>query len=187
MDQSQEKRPVEKKKNRVFNFLDGTLHTLEKLILSWSIIIISVMTIGNVLSRLITGTSWHFAAEISRLAVIVASFMGISYAARKGRHISMSALFDISPKPVKKVLSIVNPFITALVLFTVGYFAALYTYGIYETGRTTAALEFPFWLMVVAIPVGCFIGGIQFLRNMWTNIVHKEVYIAEEKIDYDEQ
>ncbi|SES38161.1 TRAP transporter small permease [Salipaludibacillus aurantiacus] len=187
MENTQAKSSSKKKQNKVFKFLDATLHTVEKFILSWSIIVISVMTVGNVLTRMITGSSWHFAAEISRLSVIVASFMGISYAARKGRHISMSALFDLSPKPVKKALSIINPLITALVLFIVSYYGAIYTYGIYETGRTTAALEFPFWLMVVAIPVGCFIGGIQFLRNMWMNIANKEVYLAEDKKDYDEQ
>ncbi len=187
LESSQTKEPKKKAQNKVFKVLDASLHTAEKFILSWSIIVISVMTCGNVLTRIITGSSWHFAAEISRLAVIVATFLGISYAARKGRHISMSAFFDLSPKPVKKFLAIFNPLVTAIVLITIGYFGTIYTYGIYETGRTTAALEFPFWLMVVAIPLGCFIGAIQFLRNMWMNIVNKEIYIAEDKKDYDEQ
>ncbi len=178
---------LKKGTGKVFRFLDTGLHTLEKFILSWSIIIISFMTVGNVINRMITGQSWHFAAEISRLSVIVATFMGISYAARKGRHISMSALFDLSPKPVKKALAIINPLITAIVLFVVSYYAFLYTYGIYQSGRTTAALEFPFWLMVVALPIGLAIGGIQFIRNMVVNIRNKEVYLAEEKKDYDEQ
>lgn len=172
---------------KFFKLLDTGLHTLEKFILKWAIIVISVMTFGNVIYRLVTGGSWHFAAEISRLSVIVASFIGISYAARKGRHISMSAFFDLSPRPVKKALAIIIPFVTAIVLFAVGYFAVLYTHGIYESGRTTAALQFPFWLMVVAIPIGCFLGGIQFLRNMWINIVNKEIYLAQDKKDYSEQ
>ncbi|SDO42885.1 TRAP transporter small permease [Alkalicoccus daliensis] len=172
---------------KVLLVLDAALHTIEKFILKWAIIVISVMTFGNVLFRMVTGGSWHFAAEISRLSIIVASFIGISYAARKGRHISMSAFFDLSPKPVKKVLSIINPFVTAIILFVVCYFAVLYTHGIYQSGRTTAALQFPFWLMVVAIPIGCFLGGIQFLRNMWVNIVNKEVYLAQDKKDYNEQ
>jgi C4-dicarboxylate transporter, DctQ subunit len=172
---------------KFLKLLDTGLHTLEKFILKWAIIVISVMTFGNVIYRLVTGSSWHFAAEISRLSVIVASFIGISYAARKGRHISMSAFFDLSPRPVKKALAIIIPFVTAIVLFAVGYFAVLYTHGIYESGRTTAALQFPFWLMVVAIPIGCFLGGIQFLRNMWINIVNKEIYLAQDKKDYSEQ
>ncbi len=172
---------------KVLLFLDSALHSVELFILKWSIIAISVLTFGNVIFRMITGDSWFFAAELSRLSVIVASFIGISYAARKGRHISMSAFFDLSPRKVKKTLAIIIPFVTAIVLFAVGYYAVLYTHGIYVSGRTTAAIGFPFWLMVVAIPIGCFLGGIQFLRNMWINLVNKEIYLAQDKKDYSEQ
>nr|WP_026697584.1 TRAP transporter small permease [Alkalicoccus chagannorensis] len=172
---------------RVTKALDAGLHTLEKLILKWAIIIISVMTFGNVIYRTLTGASWHFAEEVSELSIIVATFFGISYAARKGRHISMSAFFDLAPYKVKKFLSIFNPFLTAVILFVVAYFAVQYTYGVYESGRTTAALQFPYWLMVVSIPIGLVLGGIQFLRNMWINIVNKEIYLAQEKKDYNEQ
>lgn len=172
---------------RLVKSLDTGLHTMEKIILSWSILVITAMTAGNVVYRTFTGQSWHFAAEISRLAIIVATFMGISYAARKGRHISMSAFFDLSPKPLKKVLAIVNPLITASILFIMSYYAFLYTHSVFASGRTTAALEFPFWIMVVALPIGMFLGALQFIRNSWVNIKHEEVYLAQEKKDYDEQ
>ncbi|PRO65689.1 TRAP transporter small permease [Alkalicoccus urumqiensis] len=172
---------------KILTILDSALHTVEKIILKWAVIIIAFMTIGNVLNRMIFGSSWFFAAEISRLCIIVATFMGISYAARKGRHISMSALFDLSPKPVKNVLATIIPLVTAIILFVLGYYAIQYTAGIYASGRTTAAIQFPFWLMVLALPVGLFLGGLQFLRNMYTNITNREVYLAQEKKDYDEQ
>ncbi|QKS72173.1 TRAP transporter small permease [Paenalkalicoccus suaedae] len=172
---------------KVVKVLDAALHTVEKFILSWAMIMIAFLTAGNVISRELTGVSWFFSAELSRLALIVASFIGISYAARKGRHISMSAFFDMAPKKPKKFLAIFNPLLTATILFVVAYYAALYTIDVYESGRTTAALRFPFWLMVVAIPIGCFLGGLQYLRNMWMNIKHKEVYLAQDKKDYTEQ
>ncbi|MBU9722114.1 TRAP transporter small permease [Bacillus alkalicola] len=142
------------------------------------------MTFGNVISRRVTGSSWLFASEVSEIAIIMATFMGISYAARKGRHISMSAFFDMAPKKVKKVLAIVNPLITALILFLLTYYA--YGYTVNQT-RTTAAMELPYWVMVMFIPIGLFLGGLQFLRNAWVNIVNDEVYLAQEKKDYDEQ
>ncbi|PYZ92977.1 TRAP transporter permease DctQ [Salipaludibacillus keqinensis] len=142
------------------------------------------MTFGNVVVRQITGRSWGFAAEISEIAIIMATFMGISYAARKGRHISMSAFFDMAPKKVKKALSIINPLVTAIILFVLCYYAYVYTAG--QT-RVTSSLEIPYWVMVMFMPIGFFLGGVQFLRNMWINIVNKEVYLAQEKKDYDEQ
>lgn len=165
-------------------FLDNLLIQFEKFVLSWAIIIISVMTFGNVVYRATTGRSWLFAAEISEIAIIMATFMGISYAARKGRHISMSAFFDMAPKSVKKFLSIFNPLVTALILFYLCYHA--YDYTISQT-RVTSALQLPYWVMVMFMPIGLFLGGVQFLRNMWVNIVNEEVYLAQEKKDYDEQ
>lgn len=169
---------------KIFTFLDNLLVKFEMMILSWSIIIISIMTFGNVVNRLITGRSWGFAAEISEIAIIMATFMGISYAARKGRHISMSAFFDMAPKKVKKALSIINPLVTAIMLFVLCYYA--YDYTINQT-RVTSSLQIPYWMMVVAMPIGFFLGGVQFLRNMWVNIVNEEVYLAQDKKDYDEQ
>ncbi|WP_026688494.1 TRAP transporter small permease [Alteribacter aurantiacus] len=171
----------------IFKKADAILYKIERFILSWSIIVISVMTVGNVISRELTGSSWAFSQEISRMAVIMATFMGISYAARKGRHITMSAFFDLSPKRVKKALSIFNPLVSALVLFVVAYFAYQYMLSTYNSGRTTAALQIPIWIMVMFVPLGLFLGGIQFLRNMWVNIVNEEVYLAQDKKDYDEQ
>ncbi|WP_280769384.1 TRAP transporter small permease [Salipaludibacillus daqingensis] len=169
---------------KIIGFLDTLLIKFETFILSWAIIIISVMTFGNVVVRQITGRSWGFAAEISEIAIIMATFMGISYAARKGRHISMSAFFDMAPKKIKKALSIINPLVTAIMLFVLSYYAYEYTVG--QT-RVTSSLEIPYWIMVMFMPIGFFLGGIQFLRNMWVNIVNEEVYLAQDKKDYDEQ
>ncbi len=157
---------------------------IEEYILSYSVILIAVMVVGNVISRAITGSSWTFSAEISRFAVILATFMGISYAARKGRHISMSALFDTVPFKVRKALSILIPGITAIVLFFLTYLAWRYLYSVYDSGRVTAALQIPYYLMIIFVPIGLFLGGLQFLRNMWINLKEKEVYLATEKKDY---
>ena len=157
---------------------------LEEYILSYAIILIAVMVVGNVLSRTITGTSWTFSQEISRFAVILATFMGISYTARTGRHISMTAFFDIVPFKIRKALAIFIPAITALVLFGLTYLAYNYLISVYESGRVTPALEIPVYVMILFVPIGLFLGGLQFLRNMWINIKEKDIYLATEKKDY---
>jgi len=164
--------------------VDFYIMKAEEYILSYAVIIIAVMVVGNVLSRAITGSSWTFSGEISRFAVILATFMGISYAARKGRHISMTALFDTVPFKLRKALAIFIPAVTALVLFILTYLAYKYLYSVYESGRTTSALQIPYYLMIMFVPIGLFLGGLQFLRNMWINIKEKEVYLATEKKDY---
>ncbi|MFC5713039.1 TRAP transporter small permease [Thalassorhabdus alkalitolerans] len=171
--------------NRVISILDRSLMKIEELILSFAIIVISVMVIGNVLSRTFTGASWAFNEEISRFALFLATFIGISYVARKGRHISMSAFFDLAPHKIRKALAIIIPLVTAIVLFVLAYYAYGYMASVRDSGRVTAALRFPYYWMLIAVPLGFVLGGIQFLRNAWINIKEKDVYLATDKKDYD--
>ena len=62
---------------------------LERGILSLTTILMSVMLIGNALSRYIFSKSWGFTEEIGQLAIVVLTFMGLGYAARKSMHIEM--------------------------------------------------------------------------------------------------
>ncbi|MFA9560061.1 TRAP transporter small permease [Evansella sp. AB-rgal1] len=171
---------------KVLKWLDNLLIKFETIVLSWAIIVISVMTFGNVVYRIITNRSWTFAQEVSEIAIIMATFFGISYAARYGRHISMSAFFDLAPMKIRKFLSIFNPFITAIILFVLCYYAYEYMMHPLTQIRTTSSMEIPYSIMVIPIVLGFFLGGIQFLRNMWVNIKNEEVYLAQERKDYDE-
>lgn len=165
---------------------DRFLMKLEMFILSYAIILIFVMIAGNVLYRTITGNSWSFSAEVSQFAVIIATFMGISYAARKGRHIRMSAFFDLAPKRVKKVLAITISAVTALVLLVLAYYSFEYLLWTMNTGRVTSALQVPAYVLVIFLPIGFVLGAIQYFRNIWINIKEEEVYIGTEKLDFSE-
>lgn len=167
--------------------IDRFIMKVETFILSYAIILIAVMVVGNVLSRALFDKSWSFTAEISQFAVIIATFMGISYAARKGRHIRMSAFFDLAPRSVKKFLAIIISLTTAIVLLVLAYYAYQYALWVKGMGRVTTALQVPAYLLVTIIPVGLTLGAIQFLRNLWINIKEEEVYIATEKKDFSEQ
>ncbi|RLZ13216.1 TRAP transporter small permease, partial [Proteus mirabilis] len=46
------------------------------------------------------------------------------------------------------------------------------------------ALQVPVYIMIIFVPIGLFLGGLQFLRNMWINIREKDIYLATEKKDY---
>lgn len=167
--------------------LDRFLMKVEMFILSYAIIVIFVMVAGNVLYRAVTGNSWTFNAEVSQFAVIIATFLGISYAARKGRHIRMSAFFDLAPKKVKKVLAIVISAVTAIVLLVLAYYSFEYVLWTMNTGRVTTALQIPAYVMVIFLPIGFILGAMQYFRNIWINIKEDEIYIGTEKLDYSEK
>jgi TRAP-type C4-dicarboxylate transport system permease small subunit len=113
----------------------------------------------------------------------MATFLGLGYVARQGRHISMTALFDNVPYKFRKTLALIIPLVTALVLFTLAYYS--YDYVLSSQNRVTNYLRISYVWMVIWAPIGFLLGGIQFLRNFWVNVKNKDVYIAAERKDYD--
>ncbi|MRH44034.1 TRAP transporter small permease subunit [Aquibacillus halophilus] len=173
----------------ILNFIDKTIMKLEEFILSFAIILISIMTVGNVIAREVFNSGiLSFNLEVSKFAVVIATFMGIAYAARKGRHISMSAFYDFGSFKIRKIMMIVINGLTAIVLFVLTYFSGVFVISEYQNGAVTTALQVPQYLMVIFIPIGFFMGGIQFIRNMWINITDKEkVYIGIDAEDYNDK
>ncbi|WLR48841.1 TRAP transporter small permease [Halobacillus litoralis] len=172
----------------VLKVVDKIILKIEEFILSYAVIIIALMVVGKALSRALFSYSPPFADEVSQIAIVVATFMGISYAARKGRHISMSAFYDLAPFKVRKVLSVFIPLVTATVLFVLAYYSGFYVLDVYESGRVTSALEMPAYYLYLFIPIGFLLGGIQFLRNAWINIKHRdEVYLGTDAKDYNDE
>ncbi|RWZ58886.1 TRAP transporter small permease [Halobacillus fulvus] len=168
--------------------LDKAILKIEEFILSYAVIIIALMVVGKALARAIFGYNMSFADEVSQIAVIVATFMGISYAARKGRHISMSAFYDMAPFKARKVLMIIIPLVTSIILFVLTYYSTLHVLDIRDSGRVTTAMQIPAYLMYMFIPIGLFLGGVQFLRNTWLNIKDRDkVYLGTEAEDYNDK
>ncbi|WP_028784197.1 TRAP transporter small permease [Thalassobacillus devorans] len=173
---------------KLLRMLDNFILKLEEFILSYAVIVIAVMVVGKALLRALFTYSPPFADEVSQFSVIIATFMGISYAARKGRHISMSAFYDLAPFKVRKILMILIPAVTALFLFVLAYYSYLYVVDLKDSGRVTSAMQVPSYYMYIALPVGFTLGGIQFLRNMLINITNRdEVYLGTDAKDYNDK
>ncbi|GGD03982.1 hypothetical protein GCM10007216_38280 [Thalassobacillus devorans] len=173
---------------KLLRILDNFILKLEEFILSYAVIIIAVMVVGKALMRALFTYSPPFADEVSQFSVIIATFMGISYAARKGRHISMSAFYDMAPFKIRKILMILIPAITALFLFVLAYYSYLYVIDIKNSGRVTSAMQTPLYYMYIAIPIGFALGGIQFIRNMLINITDRDtVYLGTDATDYNDK
>ncbi|MCA0971116.1 TRAP transporter small permease [Halobacillus litoralis] len=173
---------------KALKVLDNIILKIEEFILSYAVIIIALMVVGKAISRALFTYTPPFADEVSQIAIVVATFMGISYAARKGRHISMSAFYDLAPFKVRKALAIIIPLVTAIILFVLTYYSALYVQNVYQDGTVTSALEMPKYYLYIFIPIGFFLGGVQFLRNMWINIKDRDaVYLGTDAKDYNDK
>ncbi|RDE25343.1 TRAP transporter small permease [Motiliproteus coralliicola] len=170
---------------KIFTWLDNLIGKIEAQVLAWGIMIMAVNTIANVFGRYFFNQSIYFTEELNQFLIVIITFMGLGFVTRKGRHIRMSAFYDmLSPRP-KKLLMILIALVTAVAMFVLAWYAFEYVAKIARRGRVTPALQVPLYLTYIWVVVGFIVTGIQYLLCMVKNfdLDDEEVYISYTEID----
>lgn len=163
--------------------IDGWIANTEAVILAAGIILMAINTVVNVIARFVFGEGFFFSGEINRILIILVTFAGIGYAARYGRHIRMSAIYDALPPKGRKVLMIFIALFTAMVMFFLCYHSYGYIETLYGRGRILPALGFEIWWIYIWAPVGFAVTGIQYFLTAIKNFTSEDVYLSTGVID----
>lgn len=155
---------------------------VEYFIMSWTIIGITAVMIFNVVARYLFNRSWTPTEEICLILVIVSTFTGCNYAARKGEHLFVSLIFDIPmiPKGFKRALAAIISGVCSVSCVIIGWYGVQYVIGNYLTGRTTPSLGIPMYIIYIAFPAGFFMMAFQFIRSFIKNVKDKDYYLGPE-------
>ncbi|MGM0499713.1 MAG: TRAP transporter small permease [Bacillota bacterium] len=162
--------------------LNKKIRKFEELIISYGIIVMSIVLVANVFSRVFLNSSIQAAEEIGQILIVMVTFIGISYAARMGKHITMSAVIDSIPRKFKKIYIYFTSSVSTVLLWWLGYLGTLYVNRIMGSGRITSSLQFPMWILYVFVPLGFFLASLQYLVTIVVNIKDKDnIYIGSER------
>ncbi len=168
-------------------FLDSLISRVESFLLAAGVLLMAANTVGNVIGRYVFQSSIFFSEELNRILIILITFAGVGYAARHGRHIRMSAIFDALPIHMRKILMIAISVITGMAMFALFYFSFLYIGKVMTSGRVLPSLQIPIWWIFVWVPVGFFMTGTQYLLTAYKNMVEKDVYLSTNVVEgYDD-
>ena len=171
----------------ILDSIDSLIARVEEFIMAVGIILMAVNTIANVISRFIFNHSIIFAEELNSTFILLVTFAGIGYAARHGRHIRMSAIYDHMPDKVRKILMTVIVAVTAFFMLFLAYYSVQYIYHVYSKGRVMPALGVPVYIIYLWVPVGFFITGIQYALTTVKNIREKEIYLSTNLKEHEAQ
>ncbi|MFB2762121.1 TRAP transporter small permease [Marinobacter shengliensis] len=163
--------------------IDEWIAKVEAVILAAGVILMAINTCANVIGRFVFGEGLFFSGEINRILIILITFAGIGYAARHGRHIRMSAVYDALPTKGRKVLMIFIALFTSVVMFFLCYHAYGYIETLYSRGRILPALGIPIWIIYIWVPIGFAITGIQYFLTAIKNLTSKDVYLSTGVVD----
>lgn len=168
--------------------IDVGISRLESILLAAGVLLMAANTIANVVGRFVFRNSIFFSEELNRILIILITFAGISYAARHGRHIRMSAIYDELPTRIRKPLMILIASVTAVFMLGLAWYSAQYIITLQGRGRVLPSLQIPVWLIFLWVPVGFFMTGAQYLLTAIKNLIEKDIYLSTNVIEgYDDQ
>ncbi|HSP30697.1 MAG TPA: TRAP transporter small permease [Halomonas sp.] len=167
----------------ILGVIDTAISKMESVILAVGVLLMALNTVTNVIARFVFGNSIMFSGELNRILIIMITFAGIGYAARHGRHIRMSAIYDALPVGGRKVLMICIATLTALVMFFLFYYSIVYILDLYSKGRVLPSMGLPIWIIYLWVPMGFLITGIQYLLTAVKNLTSHDVYLSTGVVD----
>lgn len=168
--------------------IDTGIARIESVLLAAGVLLLAANTSANVIGRFVFQSSIFFSEELNRVLIILITFAGISYAARQGRHIRMSAIYDALPSGLRKPLMIIIALITAAFMLGLAWYSAQYILTLYGRGRVLPSLQIPVWIIYLWAPVGFFMTGLQYILTAIKNMLEKDIYLSTNVLEgYDDE
>lgn len=176
MNKAEEKRvnPILK----ALDFADVLISRFEGIMLAVGVIAMTINTIAAVVSRYVFNSAIAFTDELNVIFIVVVTFAGLSYAARYGRHIRMSAIYDAMPLNMRKALMIVMASITSAFMFFLSFYSYAYIVEVYESGRILPALGLEVFYIYLWVPVGFALTGLQYAFTVVKNLRECDIYLS---------
>ena len=167
---------------KILTRINRILGKIEYGILSLSILLMAALLGANAISGNLFHSSIFFANEINQLLVLAVTFIGLSNAARCGKHISMTAIYDALPQKWKRAVNVITNlfvfgFLVFLTILIVQYILRVRMYG-----RTSTVLAIPMYLVYSIVPIGCILGALQYLiTSLLSFLDGAHIYTGSEK------
>ena len=160
------------------DFIDRLVSKLEGVMLALGVILMTVNTIAAVISRFVFNSAITFTDELNMTFIVLVTYSGLGYAARNGRHIRMSAIYDALPEKIRKVLMVLMTLVTSAFMFFLSYYSIAYIVEVHESGRILPALGLPVFYIYLWVPVGFILTGLQYVFTAMKNLSQADVYLS---------
>jgi C4-dicarboxylate transporter DctQ subunit len=114
----------------------------------------TLVTFVSVAMRYVFGTGFTWATELTIYLFIWMAKLGAAYGVRTGIHIGVDVLVNHSGPRFKKFLIVTAMLLGIIFTGVIAFFGARWVVFIYGTGQVAPDLEWPMWIIYLAIPFG---------------------------------
>lgn len=146
------------------------LRDIEKIVCVVIFIAMTLLGFVNVVVRYLTNYSLAASEELLTNGFLLLTVFGAAIAARTGDHLAVTLLYDLVPRPVRRVILVLATGLSALLLFLSAWFCWELITNQMSSGIRSYALQIPAWYYSVGLPFGFALVLIRYLqhaREVW--------------------
>jgi C4-dicarboxylate transporter DctQ subunit len=163
--------------------INRILDRLEEVIIASFMTAATLVTFAAVVMRYAGGTGISWAQELTIYLFIWMAKFGAAYGVRTGIHIGVDFVVNAARPSIKKVLIILSMLLGVVFTGVIAFFGARWVIFIYNTGQTSPDLEWPMWVIYLAIPFGSGLMCYRFIQALTIFVksgkVHSHTEIGE--------
>ncbi len=154
------------------------LDRLEEILIATLIAVATVIIFVAVLHRYAVGVPWLYpfvfdinltwAQELCIYLFVWMAKFGAAYGVRTGIHVGVDVLVNMLEPPARKKMVMFSLFAGAFFTAIVGTMGAKFVIELYPTGQVSPDMEFPRWIIFLAVPLGSYLMCFRFLQVAWS-------------------
>ena len=156
---------------------------LEEAMITTLLTVMSVVILLQVFMRYAMGASLSWSEELARYCFVWMVYIGISYAVRKNRHLSVDAINLLFKERGRFVISIVSDLLFLVFAVIISYNGWQVVQRVAKSGQSSASIEVPMWVVYAAMPTGFALICFRLLQNLHVKIkTGREVEAVDESL-----
>ena len=146
--------------------INRILDRLEETLIVTFMATATLVTFAAVVMRYLGGTGISWAQELTIYLFIWMAKFGAAYGVRTGIHIGVDFVVNAARPSFKRFLIITAMSLGVVFTGVIAFFGARWVIFIYGTGQISPDLEWPMWVIYLAIPFGSGLMCYRFIQAM---------------------
>ena len=152
---------------KVLMWLDDNL---EILLCGLLLTAITVVMSIQVIMRYLVGQALPWPEELSRYCYIWITFLSIGLTIRTGSYFRVTAIIDLLPEKLHKVMEIFCHLVNLVFFGACAYVSIDIIATVYNSTQSSPAMRIPMYFVYLVFPVGMFISVFRTIQMLYLNI-----------------
>ncbi|MFT0548448.1 TRAP transporter small permease [Allopusillimonas ginsengisoli] len=140
------------------------LNNVEKILCAILFLAMTLLGFVNVVVRYLTNYSLASTEELLTHGFLLLTILGAAIAARNGDHLAVTLVYDLAPRPVRKLILMVSSLLAVLLLALSTWFFWQLLMNQVSSGLRSYALGVPAWYYTVGLPFAFAIVLIRYIQ-----------------------